>query len=73
MVRSLGLEVWVGVLTHFPPGIGDELVYACPQRIMASFGFQNVLQDLMPPGHSLDELIEDWNSCLSKAINEIAP
>lgn len=27
----------------------------------------------MLSGDSLDAQIEDWNSCLSKAINEIAP
>lgn len=34
---------------------------------------QDALWDTMPLGESLDELVEDWCSHLSKAINGITP
>ncbi|CAI5790254.1 Hypothetical predicted protein [Podarcis lilfordi] len=35
--------------------------------------FRQALRDLSPPGDSLTELVEGWNTQLLAAINEIAP
>lgn len=70
MVTSLGLKAWMGVPNPPPPSLGSKLIYACLQRLISSIGFQNAVQDLMPLGDSLDELIED---CLFEIIDEVAP
>ncbi|XP_015285247.1 PREDICTED: DNA-directed RNA polymerase, mitochondrial [Gekko japonicus] len=55
-----------------PSRFRGELIYAHPQRLMDPSGLQNALWERIPPGSSLDELVEDWASQLSKAIDEIA-
>lgn len=55
------------------PCLGGEPILACPWSQMDPMQFQMALQDPMPPGSLLDELVEDWQSRLSVAIDEIAP
>ena len=43
------------------------------QEIQDPIVVQNYLRDLMPPGDSVDHLVEDWKSQFSEAIDEIAP
>ncbi|CAI5770836.1 Hypothetical predicted protein [Podarcis lilfordi] len=56
-----------------PPYLGGELIWARPQRLMDPDRFRQALWDLSPPGDSLTEPVEGWNTQLLAAINEIAP
>lgn len=40
---------------------------------MDSIGFWNALQDPIPLGNLLDDLVEDWHGQLSETVDEIAP
>lgn len=55
------------------PCLGDELIYISLWILIKLNGYPEVLQDPSPFGGLFDELVEDWNSCLSEAINVIAP
>ncbi|CAI5785042.1 Hypothetical predicted protein [Podarcis lilfordi] len=43
---------------------GGEPIWACPQRLMDPDRFRQALRDLPPPGDSLTELVEGWNTQL---------
>lgn len=69
--ENLVLKAQLGIST--PLCVGGRVIYVHPQRLMDSIGFQNALRDLRPSNTSLDELVGDWNSCFSEAIDEVAP
>lgn len=53
---------------------GNELINACPQRLIDPTGFQNSLQDLPgPAGSFLNEVTEAWNQCCRKPLTELFP
>lgn len=52
--------------------VGRELTYASLWRQMDPIGFQNALES-DAPNDFLGELIDDWLSHLSEAIDKIAP
>uniref|UniRef100_A0A670I2H7 Reverse transcriptase domain-containing protein n=1 Tax=Podarcis muralis TaxID=64176 RepID=A0A670I2H7_PODMU len=56
-----------------PPCLGGEPIWVRPQRLMDPDRFRQALRDLAPPGDSLIELVEGWNTQLLAAIDEIAP
>lgn len=51
----------------------SEWIYAHPKRLMEPIGLQAALRDPDQTDGSLDEQVGDWNTCLSKAINDITP
>lgn len=56
------------------PHLGDRWLYPYlwSRILMDPSGSRNVLQDLMPPSSFLGALIEDWKTCISEPIVEIA-
>ena len=48
-------------------------VYDRPKKLMEPGPFLNALQDPIPSGDSVDELVNDWQLRLTSAIDTIAP
>lgn len=72
MARPPGFEGPDGCFCPHHPSLGSKLIYACLCKLMDTIGFQNVLWDSMPSNTSLNDLVEDWNSHLSVATDEVA-
>lgn len=53
---------------QLPPCSSSKLICACLWRVMEPCGFQAALWDPNP----VSDAFNDWNSCLSKAIETIA-
>ena len=47
--------------------------YARPKKLMEPGSFLNALQDPIPQGASIDELVNDWQLRLTSAIDTVAP
>lgn len=57
MVRPLCLKAQLSIMD--PPSLGIQWIYSCVQSLMEPSVFQKTLQIQVPPGDSLDELVED--------------
>lgn len=64
----LALKAWLS--TPNLPCLGS--IYAHQRSVMDPSSLQKALWDPIPPGVSLDELVEDWQSRPSEAINKTA-
>ena len=59
---------------HTPHVLRRKSMRLCPaKKLMEPGPFLNALQDPIPSGDSIDELVNDWQLRLTSAIDTIAP